>query len=64
MADLKKMVNGWFEQTRAEGETGSALHYLLLNIAAEIKANRKEIQKLKDSTNIHFVAHHAEDCRE
>lgn len=45
--DLTKMVNSWFKKTRKERQIGSDLYYLLLNIADEIKANRKEIEKLK-----------------
>jgi len=59
--DLKKMVEEW-----------RSIHYglafplkeLLTAMAAEIEANREEVQQLKTQVLSHFAAHQAEDCKD
>lgn len=45
--NLTKMVEEWYGDVRKKNEIGNSLYDALKAIAAEIKANREEIEKLK-----------------
>jgi len=45
--DLTKMVEEWYGDIRKKNEIGNSLYDALKAMAAEIEANREEIEKLK-----------------
>lgn len=62
--DLKKLVEKWFKETHKAGEVTSDLYETLLAMAAEIEANREEIERLKNPVKSCFAAPQDEECED